>query len=131
MVGTSTNHVYRYDISGGNFRQTGVMTCDDVNYINNLNYLSDGTLFLSTDSGVSYVDAAGYHRVNTNDFNNSIDHMLCDYQGNLWFTSSRLGLLWSAAWSTRLSGGRGITTSAPTRGLMWWTGAAASRSRMS
>ncbi len=93
MVGTSTNHVYRYDISGGNFRQIDVMTCEDVSYINNLNYLSDGTLFLSTDSGVSYVDAAGYHRVNTNDFNNSIDHMLCDYQGNLWFTSSRLGLL--------------------------------------
>jgi energy-coupling factor transport system substrate-specific component len=31
--------------------------------------------------------------VNTNDFNTSIDNMLVDYQGNLWFTSSRLGLL--------------------------------------
>ena len=39
------------------------------------------------------MDANGYHRVNTNDFNNSIDNMVYDYQGNLWFTSSRLGLL--------------------------------------
>ena len=34
-----------------------------------------------------------FEPVNTNDFNNSIDNMLFDYQGNLWFTSSRLGLL--------------------------------------
>ncbi len=93
MVGSSTNHIYRYDISGGDFRLLDVTTCEDVNSINNLNYLSDGTLFISTDSGVSYIDAAGYHRMNTNDFNNSIDNMLYDYQGNLWFTSSRLGLL--------------------------------------
>ena len=93
MVGSSTNHIYRYDISGGDFRQLDVMTCEDVACINNLNYLSDGPLFISTDSGVSYVDAGGYHRINTNEFDNSIDNMLYDYQGNLWFTSSRLGLL--------------------------------------
>ncbi len=93
MVGSSTNHIYCFDISGGDFKLKDVITCDDVAYINNLNYLEDGTLFISTDSGVSFIDDSGYHRINTNDFNNSIDHMLYDYQGNLWFTSSRLGLL--------------------------------------
>ena len=92
-VGSSINHIFSYDISGGDFKPLGVETCRDVNSINNLNYLSDGTLFISTDSGVSYVDTEGYHNLNTNDFNNSIDNMLYDYQGNLWFTSSRLGLL--------------------------------------
>ncbi|MGX8705909.1 MAG: HD domain-containing phosphohydrolase, partial [bacterium] len=57
-------------------------------------YIGDGTLFIASDSGVSYIDPdGGYHLLNTNDFNNSIDNMLSDYQGNLWFTSSRLGLL--------------------------------------
>ena len=93
MVGSSTNHIYRYEIADGDFELLDVTTCQDVASINNLNFLDDGTLFISTDSGVSYIDAAGYHRVNTNDFNNSIDNMLYDYQGNLWFTSSRLGLL--------------------------------------
>ena len=93
LVGSSTNHIYYYDVSDGDFTLLKVMTCEDAASINNLNYMSDGTLFLSTDSGISYVDANGYHRINTNDFNNSIDNMLCDYQGNLWFTSSRLGLL--------------------------------------
>ncbi len=93
MVGSSTNHIFSYDVSEDRFRFLKGMTCDDVTSINNLNYLSDGTLFISTDSGVSYVDTLGYHKLNTNDFNNSIDNMLYDYQGNLWFTSSRLGLL--------------------------------------
>ncbi|MBO4901328.1 MAG: HD domain-containing protein [Lachnospiraceae bacterium] len=93
MVGTSTNHIYGFDVSGDDFQKISILTCQDVASINNLNYLDDGTLFISTDSGVSYVDQTGYHRINTNDFNNSIDNMLYDYQGNLWFTSSRLGLL--------------------------------------
>ena len=93
MVGSSTNHIYRYDIADGDLTQLSVTTCDEVASINNLNFLSDGTLFISTDRGVSFIDRNGYHRVNTNDFNNSIDNMLYDYQGNLWFTSSRLGLL--------------------------------------
>ncbi len=93
MVGSSTNHIYSYDISSESFKQKDVVTCEDVTSINNINYLDDGTLFISTDSGVSYIDNDGYHKLNTNDFNNSIDNMLYDYQGNLWFTSSRLGLL--------------------------------------
>ncbi len=93
MVGTTTNHIYRYDISGKAFKQLSIILCEDINNINNINYLSDGTLFISTDSGISYIDDEGYHRLNTNDFNNSIDNMLYDYLGNLWFTSSRLGLL--------------------------------------
>ncbi len=93
MVGTSTNNIYSFDVSGDDLKQTGVSSCEGVNSINNINYISDGTLFLSTDSGVSYIDGNGYHHLNTNEFNNSIDNMLYDYQGNLWFTSSRLGLL--------------------------------------
>ncbi|MCR4807057.1 MAG: HD domain-containing protein [Lachnospiraceae bacterium] len=93
MVGTTTNNIYCFDISKDSFDQRNVIPCKNVNSINNLNYLDDGTLFISTDSGISYMDDKGYHLLNTNEFSNSIDNMLYDYQGNLWFTSSRLGLL--------------------------------------
>ncbi len=93
MVGTTTNHIYRYDVSHDDFKQRRVYSCDGAGYINSLDYLDDGTLFISSDTGVSYMDESGYHNLNTNEFNNSIDNMLYDYQGNLWFTSSRLGLL--------------------------------------
>ncbi|MCR5339404.1 MAG: HD domain-containing protein [Lachnospiraceae bacterium] len=93
MVGTTTNHIYTYDVSGDDLKLTNLVSCRGVTSINNLNYIENGTLFISTDSGVSYIDESGYHQINTNEFNNSIDNMLYDYQGNLWFTSSRLGLL--------------------------------------
>ncbi len=92
-VGSSTNHIYTYDISGDSFKQQSETTLDGVSSINDLSYLSNGTLFVSAENGVSYVDGTGFNPLNTNDFDNSIDNMLCDYQGNLWFTSSRLGLL--------------------------------------
>ncbi len=93
LVGTSTDHIYGYDISGDDFRQTKVVTCPDINCINDIKYLNDGSLFICADNGVAYMGTDGYHKLNTNEFNNSIDHVLYDYQGNLWFTSSRLGLL--------------------------------------
>ncbi len=93
MVGSSTNHIYKFDVSEDSFKRLGVTTCADAANINSLNYLTNGTLFVSADNGVGYIDKSGYHNLNTNDFNNSIDNMLYDYQGNLWFTSSRLGLL--------------------------------------
>ncbi|MBR6307495.1 MAG: HD domain-containing protein [Lachnospiraceae bacterium] len=93
MVGTSSDTIYRYDVLGEKLQAKNVIRCEDVNNINELYYIGDETLFIASDTGVSYMDRAGYHKLNTNDFNNSIDNMLCDYQGNLWFTSSRLGLL--------------------------------------
>ena len=93
MVGTSTNNIYNYSINGGSFKKIRVTTCEGAININDITFLNDGTMFVSSDSGVSYSDVHGFHRLNTNEFNNSIDNMLCDYQGNLWFTSSRLGLL--------------------------------------
>ena len=58
-----------------------------------LTFSEDGLLFVCADNGVGYVLENEYMAINTNKFNSSIDHMLTDYQGNIWFTSSRLGLL--------------------------------------
>ena len=94
LAGTSASNIYIFDISKGGFDELSSSYYEGLNSINDLRYLEDGELFICADNGVGYEDAQGqYHRVNTNDFNNSIDNMQVDYQGNLWFTSSRLGLL--------------------------------------
>ena len=94
LVGTTSNHIYIFDISEGYFIPSGMMICEGLNSLKDLSWLDNGELFISADNGVGYLDRGGsFHRINTNDFNNSIDNMLIDYQGNLWFTSSRLGLL--------------------------------------
>jgi ligand-binding sensor domain-containing protein len=51
-------------------------------------------MFVCADNGVGYfVEQTDFKMINTDTFNSSIDHVLMDYQGNLWFTSSRLGVL--------------------------------------
>ena len=94
LAGTSAGTLYRYDISSGDFELSATRTLSGLGSLNNLYHLENGETFVVSDNGVGYIDDRGsYHGVNTNDFNNSIDNMLVDYQGNLWFTSSRLGLL--------------------------------------
>ncbi|WP_029232243.1 HD domain-containing phosphohydrolase [Butyrivibrio sp. VCB2006] len=93
MAGSSKDHIFSYDVSGDGLIQTDVMTCEGLDCITDLTFIDDETMFITSDSGVAYVNKVGYNLLNTNEFNNSIDNMLYDYQGNLWFTSSRLGLL--------------------------------------
>ena len=51
-------------------------------------------MFICADNGIAYFAADGkYETISAAAFNSSIDHMLIDYQGNLWFTSSRLGVM--------------------------------------
>ena len=72
-----------------------VLDCGSMNHINSLVF-GENVLFLCSDSGVGYIDYKAdnsFHIVETGIFNNSIDNMIEDYQGNLWFSSSRLGLL--------------------------------------
>ena len=94
LAGSSGGHICYYDVSEGRLDETGVVQTPGLNNLNDLYFMDNGELFVSSDNGVGYFDAEGvFQIINTNDFNNSIDNMLVDYQGNLWFTSSRLGLL--------------------------------------
>ena len=98
LAATSGNEIFRFDISHGWFDLLDTMECSGLVSIKNMHYMENGGLFICADNGIAYIDSKGvYERINTNEFNNSIDNMLVDYQGNLWFTSSRLGLLRLAA----------------------------------
>ena len=69
--------------------------CNPMEHINSLVF-REKVLFLCSDSGAGYIDYDDknkFHLIDTGIFNNSIDNMTEDYQGNLWFSSSRLGLL--------------------------------------
>ncbi|MBR6186381.1 MAG: HD domain-containing protein [Clostridia bacterium] len=93
-AGTTANHIFLYDVSFGGFQEIGSIDCKSLNSIKDITFLENGEMFVCADNGIGYVEQDGAsHKINTNDFNNSIDNMLIDYQGNLWFTSSRLGLL--------------------------------------
>ncbi len=51
-------------------------------------------LWLCADNGLGYLDGSlRFTRVQNVPMNNSIDHIVEDFEGNLWFTSSRQGVM--------------------------------------
>ena len=50
-------------------------------------------LWVCTRGGVGAIAEDGFHSLDYLPLNNSVDHVMMDYQGNLWFTSSRQGVM--------------------------------------
>ena len=91
---TSAGRIFRgtIDDSGVHFKGRSLM-CETPDTINEI-YYDDGRMYVCQDSGIGYFDAGmHYNAVPTQGFDNSVDSMLKDYQGNFWFVSSRHGLL--------------------------------------
>ena len=53
-----------------------------------------GQVWVCADNGIGFFDAEGtYTEVRDLPMTNSVDHMIVDYEGNLWFSSSRQGVM--------------------------------------
>ena len=93
-VGTSGSGIQVFDVAQGDFRLREELECTGIQQINSVYFDDAGRLIVCSDGGVGYFDEQEQFRtVNLNRFHNSIDHMIQDYQGNYWFTSSRQGLM--------------------------------------
>lgn len=93
FLGTEENDVCIYKVDGEKLKLTKTIHLEDVESINSFSMIED-EMFICSDTGVILLQKDGsYKKLNTNNFTSSIDNMLVDYQGNLWFSSSRLGLL--------------------------------------
>ncbi len=56
--------------------------------------LLDGSLWVCADNGIGFFDAGfRYHELRDIPLNRSVDRMMRDYEGNLWFASSRQGVM--------------------------------------
>lgn len=92
-VGTSKNQIDVYSVEGKSLNYKKSIECGDLSDINSI-YPYEDTIFVCADNGTGYFEKnEEFQAIEMNDFNSSIDHMLVDYQGNLWFTSSRLGVM--------------------------------------
>ncbi len=93
-VGTSSGKVIRFDVEEDGLKQGRVYSCGDLSKINSLTFTDERQLFVCADNGVGcFQGGMIFSTIHLGQFNNSIDSVLVDYQGNYWFTSSRLGLL--------------------------------------
>jgi len=54
----------------------------------------DGQIWICADNGIGFFTEGGtYVELLDIPMNNSVDHMMVDYEGNLWFSSSRQGVM--------------------------------------
>jgi|GEM_PF-569251 len=53
----------------------------------------DGKLWLCARNGIGVIDNGKFHQLQNVPMNNSIGSIMTDYEGNLWFTSTRQGVM--------------------------------------
>lgn len=93
-LGTSNNHIYCFDISNGKMNLIKKIDTEEQKNIYLLKFCEDDNLWICSDNGAGYLDKnEKHHYIDTDKFDSSIDSMTMDYQGNIWFASSKLGLL--------------------------------------
>lgn len=93
-LGTSSNRIEKYALKDQQLQLISNISCGTLSGINSIHETENGAIFVCADSGTGYLDDSGwFNSLDTGSFNSSIDQMLIDYQGNLWFTSSRLGVM--------------------------------------
>ena len=91
-VGTQSSTIWHLDPQSG---KEGAQMAEipTATMVNNLR-LIEGRIWVCTVNGIGYLDEQfRYVALEELPMNNSIDHIIADYEGNLWFTSSRQGVM--------------------------------------
>lgn len=63
-----------------------------LSYAENMEYI-DGQIWICSGNGIGKLDREGFHLLDNLPMNNSVNNVITDYEGNLWFTSSRQGVM--------------------------------------
>ena len=90
-LGTQNSMLYHGKISEGinSFDSYDVYP---LSFINSIEQFGEQVWFC-TDNGIGVIEDGKFDKVENIPLNNSIDKMMADYEGNLWFASSRQGVM--------------------------------------
>ena len=93
-VGTDSGTILIYVYNSNKFRYKGQVKAEGLRGIRDVYVDDSGIMYVAGENGIGYFDSSSnFTVIQSGEFNNSIDHIFKDYQGNIWFTSSRCGLL--------------------------------------
>ncbi len=95
-IGDSGNTIYYGKFQNGVFSRTKRYYTGDMTYINAMDY-SDGELWVCTDNGIGFFpdirNDSAFITIENLPMTTSIENMLCDYSGDLWYVSSQQGVM--------------------------------------
>ncbi len=91
-MGTSGSELLTVEI-GNTVNITGSVGISPLKSINSV-FVTDDKVWLTTTNGIGYIDPEeGFVSLDELPMNNSVESVLKDHEGNLWFTSTRQGVL--------------------------------------
>ncbi|MDD3416080.1 MAG: two-component regulator propeller domain-containing protein [Lachnospiraceae bacterium] len=91
--GTEDSSIIELNFLNG-IDQYRTIKVDPLSCINHVTRMGSDKLWVCADNGIGYInDDKQFVAVNGVAVNNSIDDMMIDYEGNLWFASSRQGVM--------------------------------------
>ena len=90
-VGTSGSEVCYGNLTN-NFATMGIKDISPYSYVNDMEYFN-GEIWICTANGIGKIDSEGFRRLRNVPMNNSVEQVMTDYEGNLWFVSSHQGLM--------------------------------------
>ena len=95
-VGTSTNLIELFDVEGNQLRHSKTMYVEDVSFTNVIFYdKARECIFIGGEDGMGYLNINNGHFTNmaTWDYQGAVSGCCVDHQGNIWFTSSKQGVI--------------------------------------
>ncbi len=90
-IGTEGSEIYHGNLNDG-FKEVEVWDASPLDCITSIEEFQD-VLWVCSDTGIGYFQDGEFSLMENIPLNNSIDNMLVDYEGNLWFNSSRQGVM--------------------------------------
>lgn len=90
-IGTDGSELY-YGALSGSFAQVKPISIEPLVCINTI-YLVEGMIWLCTDNGIGFVSDGEFVSVSNIPMTSSVEDMMTDYQGNLWFISTQQGVM--------------------------------------
>ena len=89
--GTDQGRIY-YGVLNGDISEYNVIDISPLSYVNSMKQI-DGEIWLACDNGIGVVKEGGIYTLSKIPLNNSVERVMIDYAGNMWFTSSRQGVM--------------------------------------
>ncbi len=90
-LGTTESKIF-YGNLDNNFATLGVKDISPLNYTECLESIN-GEIWICAGNGIGKLDAEGFHRLKNVPMDNSVGRVITDYEGNLWFASTRQGIM--------------------------------------
>ena len=90
-LGTENSQVF-YGNLERNFSSMGVKDISPLRNVERFEAINN-QIWICAGNGIGRLDSQGFHSLDNTPMNNSVGHVMTDYEGNLWFTSTRQGVM--------------------------------------